>query len=71
MKRLIPLGPAASVLAELPVPRVLDGTLKIELIAAEPDINTPVGIAADAKGWFSVRAASHLRGPAISGKGGA
>ncbi len=36
--------------AEVSVPAVLDPSLKIELIAAEPEINTPVGIAVDKKG---------------------
>ena len=37
-----------------PVPEVLEANLRIELIAAEPDINTPVGIAVDAKGRLFV-----------------
>ena len=44
-----PLAPAAPA-----VPEVLDANLRIELIAAEPDINTPVGIAADAQGRLFV-----------------
>jgi len=54
MKRLLLLLSAAPALAEVPVPQVLDPNLQIELIAAEPDINTPVGIAADAKGRLFV-----------------
>ncbi len=54
MKRLLLLLAAAPALAEVPVPQVLDPNLQIELIAAEPDINTPVGIAADAKGRLFV-----------------
>lgn len=40
--------------AEILPPQVLDANLKIELIAAEPEINTPVGIAVDAKGRLFV-----------------
>lgn len=54
MKHLFPLLLAVSVSAAVPVPQVLDPDLQIELIAAEPDINTPVGIAADAKGRLFV-----------------
>jgi putative membrane-bound dehydrogenase-like protein len=54
MKRLLLLLAAAPALAEVPVPQVLDSNLQIELIAAEPEINTPVGIAADAKGRLFV-----------------
>jgi len=52
MKLLLLL--AAPAFAQVPNPQVLDPNLKIELIAAEPDINTPVGIAADAKGRLFV-----------------
>lgn len=54
MKHLFPLLLAVSVSAAVPVPQVLDPDLQIELIAAEPDINTPVGIAADAQGRLFV-----------------
>lgn len=36
--------------AEIPLPKVIDDRLKIELVAAEPDIVTPTGIAVDARG---------------------
>jgi putative membrane-bound dehydrogenase-like protein len=54
MNRFLLLLAAAPALADVPVPQVLDPNLKIELVAAEPDINTPVGIAADAKGRLFV-----------------
>jgi len=41
---------ALPALAEVTPPTVLDPNLKIELIAAEPEINTPTGIAVDQKG---------------------
>ncbi len=50
MKRSLFLLLALPAVAEVTPPQVLDPNLKIELIAAEPDINTPVGIAVDKKG---------------------
>lgn len=54
MKRLLPFLFVLPAVAQVPVPQVLDAGLRIELIAAEPEINTPVGIAADAKGRLFV-----------------
>jgi putative membrane-bound dehydrogenase-like protein len=54
MKRLLPLLLISPALAGVAPPQVLDPNLKIEFIAAEPDINTPIGIAADKKGRLFV-----------------
>ncbi len=54
MKRSLFLLLALPVAAEVMPPQVLDANLKIELIAAEPDINTPIGIAVDKKGRLFV-----------------
>ena len=49
MKRALLLLLAIPAVAEVTPPQVLDANLKIELIAAEPEINTPIGIAVDKK----------------------
>ena len=50
MKRFLFLLLVIPAAAEVTPPQVLDPNLKIELIAAEPDINTPVGLAVDKNG---------------------
>ncbi|MGD9722313.1 MAG: PVC-type heme-binding CxxCH protein [Pirellulales bacterium] len=49
-------------------PQVLDPRLKIELLAAEPDIVTPTGLAVDAKGRvLVVESHTHFRPPDYQG----
>jgi hypothetical protein len=52
MKRIVYflVGAAAVAEAEVPVPGVLVEGMKIELVASEPEIRTPVGIAAAGNG---------------------
>lgn len=45
---------ATPLIAEIAPPAVLDPNLQISLVAAEPEINTPVGIAVDKKGRLFV-----------------
>ncbi len=48
--------------AEVEHPRVLDERLEIELLAAEPDLVTPVGVAADQHGRiFVIESHTHFR----------
>ncbi len=68
MKHAILLLLALPAFADVTPPQVLDPNLKIELIAAEPDINTPVGIAVDKKGRvFVVENNTHQVQPGYKG----
>ncbi len=53
---------AADLPAGVELPKVLDARLKIELVAAEPDIVTPTGLAVDARGRvLVVESHTHFR----------
>jgi putative membrane-bound dehydrogenase-like protein len=53
---------AADLPAGVQLPKVLDARLKIELVAAEPDIVTPTGLAVDARGRvLVVESHTHFR----------
>src|SRR6476660_6999187 len=48
--------------SDIPSPKVLDPRLKIELVAAEPDIVTPTGLAVDSRGRvLVVESHTHFR----------
>jgi putative membrane-bound dehydrogenase-like protein len=48
--------------SDIPIPKVLDSRLKIELVAAEPDIVTPTGLAVDSRGRvLVVESHTHFR----------
>ena len=70
MKRIVYflVGAAAVAEAEVPVPGVLVEGMKIELVASEPEIRTPVGIAAAANGdLYVVENNTHQVRPDYSG----
>ncbi|MCL6504774.1 MAG: hypothetical protein K6T86_19015 [Pirellulales bacterium] len=61
-----PITPAQT--ANIEYPRVLDERLTIELLAAEPDLVTPVGLAADEAGRiFVIESHTHFRPPDYAG----
>jgi putative membrane-bound dehydrogenase-like protein len=61
MTTTLPVAAAADN-APIKIPRVLDDRLKLEVLAAEPDIVTPTGIATDAKGRvLAIESNTHFR----------
>ena len=54
--------------AEIPPPKVLDDRLQIQLVAAEPDVRTPTGLAVDDRGRVLViESHTHFRPPLYEG----
>ncbi|HWB06439.1 MAG TPA: PVC-type heme-binding CxxCH protein [Verrucomicrobiales bacterium] len=68
LRSLVFLFAAVPLVAEISTPAVLDAELKMELIASEPEINTPVGMAVDKKGrLFVVENNTHQVQPGYKG----
>lgn len=59
---ILALAALTSPAAEIEMPRVLDGRLKLELFAAEPDIVTPTGMGVDEQGRvLCIESHTHFR----------